>query len=115
MNAGIKTEFCELAPTSWLRSRTTSCNFLNLPRYVVVTLNNNNMIAIISEAWDIKAEVSFSEYNHKTKKRVSVDRQLTSTHKTLIMRAIDSTDCGEFLCERVGDVELSGYFSLIQD
>lgn len=107
MNTETKTEFCELAPTS--------CNFLNLPRYVVVTLNNNNMIAIISEAWEIKAEVSFSEYNHKTKKRISVDRQLTSAHKTLIMRAIDSTDCGEFLCERVGDIELSGHFSLIQD
>jgi hypothetical protein len=73
------------------------------------------MVVVVNEAWEIKAEVSFSEYNHKTKKRVQVDRKVTETHKALIMRAIDSTDCGEFLCERVGDVELNGYFSLIQD
>ena len=73
------------------------------------------MIVVVNEAWDIKAEVSFSEYNHKTKKRVQVDRVVTDNHKTLIMRAIDSTDCGEFLCERVGDIELNGHFSLVQD
>jgi hypothetical protein len=73
------------------------------------------MIATISEAWEIKAEVFFNEYNFKTKKKVCVDRTLTDAHKRAIMNEIDSTDCGEFLCERVGDIELTGYFSLIQD
>jgi hypothetical protein len=71
------------------------------------------MVVVISEAWDIKANVFFNEYNHKTKKKIEVKREVTEAHKTLIMRAIDSTDCGEFLCERVGDIELSGYFRLI--
>jgi len=71
-------------------------------------------IVVISDAWSIKAEVSFCEYNHKTQKRVQVNRAVTENHKTLIMRAIDSTDCGEFLSERVGDIELNGYFSLVQ-
>jgi hypothetical protein len=31
------------------------------------------------------------------------------------MRMIDSTDFGQFLSERVGDVELRGFFSLVQD
>ncbi len=72
-------------------------------------------VVVISTAWDIKADVFFNEYNHKTKKRVQVERQVTETHKALIMKQIDSTDCGEFLSERVGDVELQGYFSLIQE
>ena len=72
-------------------------------------------VEIICDAWDVKAEVSFCEYNHKTKKQKSVDRVLTRNHKTLILRAIDSTDCGEFMSERVGDIELTGYFSLVQD
>jgi ABC-type xylose transport system substrate-binding protein len=73
------------------------------------------MVVVVNEAWEIKAEVSFSEYNHKTKKQVQVERQVTSAHKTLIMRQIDSTDCGTFLSERVGDIELIGYFSLVQE
>ena len=72
-------------------------------------------VVVINSAWGIKANVFFNEYNHKTKKRVQVERQVTDAHKSLIMRQIDSTDCGEFLSERVGDVELQGYFSLIQD
>ena len=69
----------------------------------------------IIKGWDIKVEVSFNEYNFKTKKRKLVERQITKSHERSIMNAIDSTDSGEFLCERVGDVELSGYFELIQD
>ena len=72
-------------------------------------------VVVINDAWDIKADVFFNEYNHKTKKQICVERRVTDSHKTLIMRAIDSTDCGEFLRERVGDVELIGYFSLVQD
>ena len=71
------------------------------------------MVAVISEAWEVKADVVFNEYNHKTKKQVQVERQLTDTHKSLIMRQIDSTDCGTFLSERVGDIELTGYFNLL--
>jgi hypothetical protein len=69
-------------------------------------------VVTISDAWKIKAEVTFCEYNHKTKKRVQVDRVVTDAHKSLIMRAIDSTDFGQFLSEKVGDIELQGYFSL---
>jgi len=72
-------------------------------------------LVVISEAWEIKAEVFFNEYNHKTKKRKQVERIVTDTHKSLIMRAIDSTDSGEFLNERVGDIELQGFFNLVQD
>ncbi len=73
-------------------------------------------IEVISEAWGgTKAKVFFNEYNHKTKKRKQVERQLTQNHKTLIIRAIDSTDSGQFLSERVGDVELQGFFELVQD
>jgi hypothetical protein len=72
-------------------------------------------VEVISKAWDIKADVFFNEYNHNTKKQVQVQRQLTDAHKSAIMRAIDSTDCGTFLSERVGDVELIGHFSLVQD
>jgi ABC-type xylose transport system substrate-binding protein len=72
-------------------------------------------LEVINEAWGIMAEVVFNEYNHKTKKRKQVERQLTQNHKTLIMRAIDSTDSGQFLSERVGDIELQGFFSLVQD
>jgi hypothetical protein len=72
-------------------------------------------VEVISDAWDIKGNVVFDEYNHKTKKSKTVERKLTEAHKTLIMRLIDSTDFGQFLSERVGDVELRGFFSLIQD
>lgn len=72
-------------------------------------------VVVINEAWDIKGEVSFDEYNHKTKKSKVVERKLTDAHRTLIMRLIDSTDFGQFLSERVGDVELRGFFSLVQD
>ena len=72
-------------------------------------------LVVISEVWDIKGEVSFDEYNHKTKKSKQVERTVTDAHKTLIRRMIDSTDCGQFLSERVGDVELRGVFSLVQD
>lgn len=72
-------------------------------------------LEVINDVWGIKANVSFNEYNHKTKKRKQVQRQLTQNHKTLIMRAIDSTDCGQFLSERVGDIELQGFFELVQD
>jgi hypothetical protein len=72
-------------------------------------------LVVISEAWEIKGEVSFDEYNHKTQKSKQVERTVTSAHKTLIMRLIDSTDFGQFLSERVGDVELRGFFSLVQD
>lgn len=72
-------------------------------------------VVVISKAWDIKADVFFNEYNHKTKKQVQVERQVTDAHKSLIMRQIDSTDCGTFLSERVGDIELLGHFSLIQE
>ena len=92
------------------------CNFSETNRYKYINQKFNNMaLVVISEAWGIKANVSFNEYNHKTKKRNQVERVVTDAHKSLIMRAIDSTDCGEFLNERVGDVELSGYFSLVQD
>jgi len=72
-------------------------------------------VVVINDAWDIKGEVSFDEYNYKTKKSKQVERTLTENHKTLIMRLIDSTDFGQFLSERVGDVELRGFFSLVQD
>jgi len=72
-------------------------------------------LEVINQAWDIKANVVFNEYNHKTKKRKQVERALTQAHKTLIMRAIDSTDSGMFLSERVGDIELQGFFELVQD
>lgn len=72
-------------------------------------------LVVISEVWDIKGEVTFDEYNHKTKKSKVVERAITRDHKTLIMRLIDSTDFGQFLSERVGDVEIRGFFSLVQD
>lgn len=71
------------------------------------------MVVVISEAWEVKADVVFNEYNHNTKKQVQVQRQITDAHKSLIMRQIDSTDCGTFLSERVGDIELTGYFNLL--
>jgi len=72
-------------------------------------------LEVVNDAWDIKGIVIFEEYNHKTKKSKTVERQLTRAHKSLIMDLIDSTDCGEFLSERVGDVELRGFFELVQD
>jgi thiamine monophosphate synthase len=40
-------------------------------------------VVVINDAWDIKGEVSFDEYNHKTKKSKQVERTLTENHKIL--------------------------------
>lgn len=68
---------------------------------------------VVDLGWGTKAEVYFNEYNHKTKKQVQVERTVTKAHESLINRQLDSTDCGTFLEERVGDVTLYGCFNLI--
>lgn len=72
-------------------------------------------VVVINDAWGIKGEVVFEEYNHKTNQSRVVEKQLTRAHIVLIHDLIDSTDFGQFLSERVGDVELRGFFTLIQD
>jgi hypothetical protein len=74
-----------------------------------------SIITIGAGGWETKADVYFNEYNHKTKKRKVVERQITRSHEREIMNLFDSTDSGTFLEVRIGDVTLSGYADLIQD
>ena len=71
------------------------------------------MIVKVGGPWGSKVDVYYNEYNHKTKKRKQVDRQVTKSHERAIVDTLDSTDSGTFLEERVGDITLFGYFDLI--
>jgi hypothetical protein len=68
---------------------------------------------IIDVGWGTKVEVCFNEYNHKTKKRIVVERQVSRSDIREINNQLDSTDSGEFLEVRIGDVTLSGHFTLL--
>lgn len=70
---------------------------------------------IIDCGWGTKVEVCWNEFNNKTKKGKQVNRTVTQTHIQLINRQLDSTDCGTFLEEKVGNITLRGYFELISN